>query len=129
MIKEFAPLNGWIAKYEYLINIGQQLPKMEDKYKTAENQINGCQSQLWVAAELRDGKLMFQADSNAKITRGIIAIVLNVINNHPPEDIYTSKLYFLDNIGFKTNLSPTRLNGLNSIIKRINKLCLIHMQL
>ena len=128
LIKEFAPLNGWLAKYEYLIDIGQQLPKMEDKCKTAENQIYGCQSQLWVAAELRNGKLVFQADSNTKITRGVIATVLSVINNHTPEDIYQSNLYFLDNIGFKTNLSPSRLNGLSSIIKRINELCLIYMQ-
>lgn len=127
LIKEFASRDGWLEKYEYLINIGQQLPRMQDKFKIEQNQIKGCQSQLWVAAELIDGKLVFHADSNAKITRGIIAVVLRVINNLPPEDVYQAKFHFLEDIGLKTNLSPSRLNGLNSIIKRIKELCLLYV--
>ncbi len=127
LIEEFASLAGWFEKYEYLINIGEKLPGMDNKYKTRENSISGCQSQLWVAAESRDGKLVFHADSDAKITRGIIAIMLSVVNNHTPKEIYEANFYFLDKIGLKTNMSPSRVNGLNSIIKRIYDLSRLHM--
>ncbi|MBW6515158.1 MAG: SufE family protein [Candidatus Cloacimonetes bacterium] len=127
MIKEFTSLNGWLEKYEYLIDMGKKLPEMDKKHKTQENLVSGCQSQLWITAELVNDKLVIFADSDAMITKGIIAMVLSFINNHTPKEIYDSHFSFLDEMGLTTNLSPSRVNGLKSIIKRINELCLSYM--
>jgi len=128
LIEEFALLKEWFDKYEHLIELGKQLPLLDEKYKTEENLISGCQSRLWITAELVDGKIVFHADSDAKITRGIIAVVLKVVNNQPPEEVAKVELYCLDAIGLTSNLSPSRANGLASIIKRIYDLANIFVE-
>lgn len=122
LIEEFAKLDDWFDKYEYLIELGTHMPSIKNKYKTQENTVAGCQSQLWIASELEDGKVTFYADSDSKITKGIIAVILRVVNHQTPQDIADSNLHFLDAIGLKSNLSPSRANGLTSIIKRIKQL-------
>lgn len=126
IINEFDPLNEWLDRYERLIAFGSEMPRLPETGRTDDNLINDCQSRLWLAAELIDGRLVFYADSEAKITRGIIALVLKVLNNQPPEAVADADLYFLDAIGLTSNLSPSRANGLASILKRINQLAHQH---
>ena len=126
IIEEFAPLNEWFDRYERLIAFGSEMPPLPETGRTDDNLINDCQSRLWLAADLIAGRLVFYAHSEAKITRGIIALVLKVVNNQPPEAVADADLYFLDAIGLTTNLSPSRANGLASILKRINQLAHQH---
>ncbi|MFP4531894.1 MAG: SufE family protein [Desulfobacterales bacterium] len=128
IIEEFAPLNEWFDRYERLIAFGSELPRLAETERTDENLINDCQSRLWLAAHLIDGRLVFYADSEAKITRGIIALVLKVVNKQPPGAVADADLYFLDAIGLTSNLSPARANGLASILKRINQLARQHIK-
>lgn len=127
IIRDFIPLEGWFDRYQYLIKKGSELPAMDQRYKITDNSLIGCQSRVWIAAELVDGKIIFYADSDAKITRGIIAVLLNVVNGHTPKEIYNAEFYFLERIGFKSNLSPARVNGLNAIVKRIYELSKMYM--
>ena len=126
IIEEFAPLNEWFDRYERLIAFGSEMPRLPETGRTDDNLINDCQSRLWLAADLIAGRLVFYADSEAKITRGIIALVLKVVNNQPPEAVADADLYFLDAIGLTSNLSPSRANGLASILKRVNHLAHQH---
>lgn len=122
LIAEFAPYEDWFEKYEHLVKLGEQLPAMEEELKCEDNTVPGCQSMLWMAAEKENGHLLYYADSDAKITRGIIAAVLKVVNQQAPEDILNADFYFLEDIGFTYNLSPSRTNGLSAIMKKVKAL-------
>jgi cysteine desulfuration protein SufE len=119
IIEEFSKLNDWFDTYEYLINIGKSLDHFNERLKTEENSISGCQSQVWLKAEIRDEKIHYLAESDSLITKGMISLLLRVINNQYPEDIVNSDLYFIDRIGLSSNLSPSRVNGLMSIVEQI----------
>ncbi|MGO2294113.1 MAG: SufE family protein [Psychroflexus halocasei] len=111
--------DDWMQRYEYMIELGKSLPMIDDAYKTKDNIIKGCQSQVWVKADFEDGKVIFTADSDAIITKGIIAILIRVFSNQTPEAIMNADTDFLDEIGLKDHLSPTRANGLVSMIKQL----------
>ena len=106
-------------KYQYLIDLSKNLPVIDEKYKTEENLIKGCQSQVWLAAEYKDGKVFFTADSDAIITKGIISLLIRVLSGQSPQDILDCDLHFIESIGLKENLSPTRSNGLLAMIKQM----------
>ena len=119
IIDEFSMFDDWMQRYEYMIELGKSLPLIEDTYKTDDNIIKGCQSKVWVHAELKDDKLVFTADSDAIITKGIIAILIRAFSNQKPKDIIEADTDFIDKIGLKEHLSPTRANGLVSMIKQL----------
>lgn len=120
IIEEFANFEDWMDKYSYIIEIGNSCPIIEEKEKTENNLIKGCQSRVWVSAKLDENGLMqITADSDAVITKGIITLLLRVFNNQKPQDVYSAELKFVDEIGLKSHLSPTRSNGLVSMIKQI----------
>ena len=119
IIDEFEFLEDWMERYEHLIALGKSLPLIDEKHKTKDDLISGCQSQVWLHAEKDNDKLVFTADSDAILTKGVIALLLRVFSNQTPEDILNTKLDFIDKIGLKENLSPTRANGLVSMIKQI----------
>ncbi|MET7028862.1 SufE family protein [Sediminicola luteus] len=119
IVDEFSMFEDWMQRYEYMIELGKSLPMIEEQYKTDDNIIKGCQSKVWVHAELQDDKLVFTADSDAIITKGIIAILIRVFSNQKPKDIMEADTQFIDEIGLKEHLSPTRANGLVSMIKQL----------
>ena len=119
IIEEFSMFEDWMQRYEYMIDLGKTLPLIAAEFKTDDNIIKGCQSKVWVHAELKDSQLEFTADSDAIITKGIIAILIRVFSNQHPKDILASDTSFIDQIGLKEHLSPTRANGLVSMIKQI----------
>ena len=119
IIEEFAMFEDWMQRYEYMIDLGKSLPLIAAEFKTDDNIIKGCQSKVWVHAELKDNELEFTADSDAINTKGIIAILIRVFSNQHPKDILASDTSFIDQIGLKEHLSPTRANGLVSMIKQI----------
>jgi cysteine desulfuration protein SufE len=119
IVAEFSLFDDWMQRYEYMIELGKSLPKIEEQYKTDDHLIKGCQSKVWVHAELQDGRLVFTADSDAIITKGIIAILIRAFSNQKPADIIAAKTDFIDQIGLKEHLSPTRANGLVSMIKQL----------
>jgi cysteine desulfuration protein SufE len=119
IIEEFSMFEDWMQRYEYMIDLGKSLPLIAAEFKTDDNIIKGCQSKVWVHAELKDNELEFTADSDAIITKGIIAILIRVFSNQHPKDILASDTSFIDQIGLKEHLSPTRANGLVSMIKQI----------
>lgn len=111
----------WEGKYEHLIDLGKNLPKIEERYKTEENIVKGCQSRVWLHSEKKDGKIWFSADSDAIITKGMVALMIRVLNGQTAEDIIHAKLSFIDKVGLREHLSPTRANGLVSMIERMKK--------
>jgi len=119
VVEEFSMFEDWIGKYEYLISLGKELPLIEESKKVEENIIKGCQSRVWLDAQLQDGKIYFTADSDAIITKGIIALMIRVLSESSPKDIAETDLHFVDEIGLKEHLSPTRSNGLVSMIKKM----------
>ena len=119
IISEFDMFNDWTEKYEYIIDLGKSLPVIKTQYKTQENIIRGCQSKVWLYAENIDNKLIFTADSDAIITKGIIAILIRTFSNQSAEEIINAKTNFIEKIGLKEHLSQTRANGLSSMIKQI----------
>lgn len=119
IVDEFAMFDDWMQRYEYMIELGKALPLIDEKYKIDENLIKGCQSKVWVHAELKDEKLVFTADSDAIITKGIVAILIRAFSNHHPSPIIEADTKFIDDIGLKEHLSPTRANGLVSMIKQL----------
>lgn len=121
IIEEFGMFDDWMQKYEYLIEMGKDLPLIDEKYKTDEYKVKGCQSQVWLNAEMKSGKVIYKADSDAMITKGLIALLIRVLSNQKPEDIVNSKLDFIDKIGMKEHLSPNRSNGLMSMISYMKK--------
>lgn len=119
IIEDFAIYDDWMEKYEYIIELGKELPQIEESKKTKDRIIEGCQSQVWLDAEYSDGKMHFTADSDAIITKGIIALLIRVLNEESPEEIVKSDLYFIQEIGLHEHLSPTRSNGLASMVKKM----------
>ncbi len=119
IIDEFAMFDDWMQRYEYMISLGKSLPLIDEEYKKDDYLIKGCQSKVWVHAALKGDKLVFTADSDAIITKGIIAILIRVFNHQKPEDIINADTQFIDDLGLKEHLSPTRANGLVSMIKQI----------
>lgn len=119
IIEEFALFDEWMDKYEHIIELGKELPLIDEQYKTDENLIKGCQSKVWLHAALKDGKIIYTADSDAIITKGIVGLVIRVFSNHTPQEIIDADLFFIDQIGLQEHLSPTRSNGLLSMLKQI----------
>jgi len=119
IIEEFSLFEDWMQRYEYMIELGKSIELIDNSKKIDSNLIKGCQSKLWLHAELKNNKLIFKADSEAIITKGIAAVLLRVFSNQTPEDILNANLDFVDKIGLKEHLSPTRANGLISMIKQI----------
>jgi len=120
IIDEFADIDDWMDRYAYIIDMGNALEPMPEKYKTPQNLIEGCQSRAWLNAELdSDGKVEFRADSDAIIVKGIISMLVNVLSGHTPQEILDTDLYFIDKIGLAEHLSPTRSNGLAAMVKQM----------
>lgn len=119
VIEEFSDFDDWMDRYQMLIDLGNDLDALNDKYKTDQNLIDGCQSRVWLQCDEVDGKLVFTADSDALIVKGIIALLIRVLSGHTPQEILDADLYFIDKIGLRDHLSPTRSNGLLAMIKQI----------
>lgn len=119
IVEEFSVFDDWMDRYNYLIELSKELPVIDEKQKTEQNVIKGCQSRVWVNAELMDGKIYFSADSDAIITKGIIALLIRVLSARTPQEILNAELTFIDKIGLRENLSPTRANGLLAMIKQM----------
>ncbi len=119
IIEEFSAFDDWMDKYQLIIDLGSSQPALDERYKTDDNLIDGCQSRVWLHAEMRDGKVVFQADSDAIITKGLIGLLIRVWSGQTPSDIAASELYFVDSIGLGEHLSPTRSNGFLSMIKQM----------
>lgn len=136
IVEEFEMFEDWMGKYEYLIDLGKSLPLIEEKYKTEDKLIKGCQSRVWMHSELKDaclpdrqGKVFFSADSDAIITKGMVALMIRVLSGHTPDEIINSKLDFIEKIGLTQHLSPTRSNGLLSMIKQMKLDALAYKQM
>lgn len=120
IIEEFEFFGDWMEKYEYIIDLGKKLPLIDEAFKDEEHLIKGCQSRVWLQAALdKDKQVIYSADSDAVITKGIISLLIRVLSHHPPEEIARAELYFIDRIGLKEHLSPTRANGLVSMVKQM----------
>ena len=119
IIEEFAVFDDWYSKFQYIIDLGQELQPLEECYKTDNNKIEGCQSTVWLHAEYVDGKVLFRADGDAIITKGIIALLIKVYSGHTPDEILDNDPYFVETIGLCDNLTPTRSNGLLAMIKQM----------
>ena len=119
LIEEFSLFGDWMEKYENIIQIGKELPLIEEQYKKDENLIKGCQAKVWLHAEHKNGKVYFTADSDAIITKGLVSMVVRVLSDHTPQEIVNADLYFVDKIGLREHLSVTRSNGLLSMIRQM----------
>ncbi len=119
VIEEFSDFDDWMDRYQLLIDLGNGQEPLDEKYKTDQNLIEGCQSRVWLQADLAEGKVHFQAESDALIVKGIIALLIKVLSGHTPDEILNADLYFIERIGLKEHLSPTRSNGLLSMVKQM----------
>lgn len=119
IIEEFTALDDWMDRYQMLIDLGEEQAPLADADKTEQNLIDGCQSRVWIVCEEKNGRLHFRADSDALIVKGLVALVLQVVNDHRPDEIYAADLYFIERIGLRDHLSPTRSNGLLAMVKQI----------
>ncbi len=119
--EDFSYLEDWDSKYEYIIELGKNLQLIPEEFRVEENKVPGCQSQVWVKSEIKDGLMYFSADSDAIITKGLISLLIKVFSGQKPEDIVNADLTFLDKIGMKEHLSPTRANGLMNMVKKIKE--------
>lgn len=119
IIQEFADFDDWMDRYQLLIDLGSSQPKLDDRYKTEQNLIDGCQSRVWLQADMKDGLLHFQAESDALIVKGIVALLVRVLSDHTPQEILVADLYFIESIGLREHLSPTRSNGLLAMLKQM----------
>jgi len=119
LIEEFSLFTDWMEKYEYIIQMGKELQLINEQFKTDDNLIRGCQSRVWLHADYKDGKVIFTADSDAIITKGLVGLMVRVLSGHTPEEIANANLYFVDAIGLKEHLSPNRANGLVSMIRKM----------
>ena len=126
VIAEFSDFDDWMDRYQLLIDLGNEQQPLDEKYKTDQNLIEGCQSRVWLQADERDDKLIFQAESDALIVKGIIALLIKVLSGHTPDEILGADLYFIDRIGLKEHLSPTRSNGLLSMVKEMRMYALAY---
>ncbi len=121
IVEEFSIFDEWIDKYEYIIELGKNLPPMDEKLKTDDRKVSGCQSQVWLNTKFENGNVVYEADSDAIITKGLVGLLVRVLSNQKPEDIVNAKLEFIDKIGMKEHLSPNRANGLVSMIKHMKE--------
>ena len=119
VIEQFADFDDWMDKYQMLIDLGNDLAPLDDRYKTEQNLIDGCQSRVWLQCDHVDGRLVFAADSDELIVKGIIALLIRVISGHTPQEILDADLYFIERIGLREHLSPTRSNGLLAMVKKV----------
>ena len=119
VISEFSLFDDWIDKYNYLIEMGRSIPIIDENYKTDQYVITGCQSKVWLHADYRDGKIFFSADSDAIITKGIVNLLIRVLSGHTPDEILNADMDFIDKVGLREHLSPTRSNGLTSMVKQM----------
>jgi cysteine desulfuration protein SufE len=126
VIEEFADFTDWMDKYQMLIDLGNDLEVLDEKYKTESNLIDVCQSRVWVQCDYEEGKLVFTADSDALIVKGIIALLIQVLSGHTPKEILDADLYFIEQIGLREHLSPTRSNGLLAMVKQIKAYALAY---
>lgn len=128
LIEDFSFYQDWMEKYEYIIQLGKEVPLIKEEYKKDDYIIKGCQSKVWLYPELREGKVYFTADSDAVITKGLVSLMVKVLSGHSPQEIAQADLYFIDKIGLKEHLSPTRANGLLSMVKQM-KLYAVALQM
>ena len=119
VIEEFADFDDWMDKYALLIDLGNSLPPLEEKYKTESNLIEGCQSRVWLQADYVDGKILFKGESDAVIVKGIVSLLISILSDHTPQEILDADLYFIDKVGLKEHLSATRSNGLVAMVKQM----------
>ena len=119
VIEEFSVFDDWMDKYALLIDLGNSLPPLDEKYKTESNLIEGCQSLVWFQADYVDGKIIFQGESDAVIVKGIVSLLIQILSGHTPQEILDADLYFIDKVGLKEHLSPTRSNGLVAMVKQM----------
>ena len=119
VIEEFSVFDDWMDKYALLIDLGNSLPPLDEKYKTESNLIEGCQSRVWFQADSVDGKIIFQGESDAVIVKGIVSLLIQILSGHTPQEILDADLYFIDKVGLKEHLSPTRSNGLVAMVKQM----------
>lgn len=126
VIEEFSDFTDWMDKYQLLIDLGNEQEPLDNKYKTESNLIDGCQSRVWLQADYVGGKIIFTAESDALIVKGIIALLIRVLSGHTPQEILAADLYFIDQIGLKEHLSPTRSNGLLAMVKQIRMYALAY---
>ena len=119
VIEEFADFDDWMDKYALLIDLGNSLPPLEEKYKTENNLIEGCQSRVWLQADYVDGKILVKGESDAVIVKGIVSLLISILSGHTPQEILDADLYFIEKIGLKEHLSPTRSNGLVAMVKQM----------
>ena len=119
VVEEFSEFTDWMDKYQMLIDLGNELEPLDEQYKTESDLIGGCQSRVWLQCDEKDGRLIFTADSDALIVKGIIALLIRVVSNHTPKEIIDAELYFIDRIGLREHLSPTRANGLLAMTKQM----------
>ena len=124
LVEDFELFDDWADRYEHLISLGKSLPLIDPKYKTDDYLVRGCQSKVWLNAELKDDKVIYKADSDAVITKGIVAMLVDVLSNETPNEILNAQLQFIDKVGLKEHLSPTRSNGLVSMIKEMKSYAL-----
>lgn len=126
IVEEFSLFDGWDDKYEYIIDLGKKLPLLETKHKKDENKVKGCQSTVWLAAEFRDGKVFYKADSDAVIVKGLISMLIRVLSGQEPDDIVNAKLDFIREIGMMSHLAQTRSNGLLAMVKQMKNYALAY---
>lgn len=126
IVADFAMFDDWMGRYEYLIDLGRDIPPIDPAFKTDAYRIHGCQSQVWIHPELHDGRVRFTADSDALITKGLVSLLLRVLNDQPPEAIIDADLGFIDAIGLQDHLSPNRKNGLASMVNQLKQYALVY---
>ena len=126
IIEEFSAFDDWMDKYALLIELGNSLTPLEEKHKNPQNIIEGCQSRVWLNAELKDGIITYQGESDAVLVKGIVSLLINVLSGHTPDEIINTELYFIDRIGLKEHLSPTRSNGLVAMVKQMKMFALAY---
>ncbi|MES5132418.1 SufE family protein [Hoylesella timonensis] len=126
VVEEFSEFTDWMDKYQMLIDLGNELEPLDEQYKTESNLIDGCQSRVWLQCDEKDGRLIFTADSDALIVKGIIALLIRVVSNHTPKEIIDAELYFIDRIGLREHLSPTRANGLLAMTKQMKMYAVVY---
>ncbi|MCI6657180.1 MAG: SufE family protein [Bacteroidales bacterium] len=128
IIEEFEGFTDWMDRYAYIIDLGNAVPPLDERYKTPDNIIEGCQSRVWLQADMRDGLLHLEAESDALIVKGIIALLIRILSDHTPAEILSADLYFIESIGLKEHLSPTRSNGLLAMVRKIRMYALAFSQ-
>ena len=126
IVEEFGLFDSWDDKYEYIIDLGKKLPPLEDKYRLDENKVKGCQSTVWLATELKEGKIIYKADSDAMIVKGLISMLIRVLSGHTPAEILEAKLDFINQIGMTSHLAQTRSNGLLAMVKQMKNYALAY---